>query len=43
VVAYRRGQCDDELVNITRKNSLFKLQARCTSLLTSVSQFRFGN
>lgn len=38
VVAYRRGQCDDELVNITRKNSLFKLQARCTSLLTSVSQ-----
>ena len=29
VVAYRRGQCDDELVNVTNKNSLFKLQARC--------------
>ncbi|CAL0315619.1 unnamed protein product [Lupinus luteus] len=28
VVAYRRGQCDDELVNVTNKNSLFKLQAR---------------
>ncbi|KHN46140.1 Clathrin heavy chain 1 [Glycine soja] len=28
VVAYRRGQCDDELVNVSNKNSLFKLQAR---------------
>lgn len=32
VVAYRRGQCDDELVNVTNKNSLFKLQARCVHL-----------
>ena len=33
-VAYRRGQCDDELINVTNKNSLFKLQARliCTFL-----------
>ncbi|PWZ37419.1 Clathrin heavy chain 1 [Zea mays] len=28
VVAYRRGQCDDELIIVTNKNSLFKLQAR---------------
>ncbi|GFS33553.1 clathrin, heavy chain [Actinidia rufa] len=28
VVAYRRGQCDDELINVTNKNSLFKLLAR---------------
>ncbi|KAK2376500.1 clathrin heavy chain [Trifolium repens] len=28
VVAYQRGKCDDELVDITNKNSLFKLQAR---------------
>lgn len=28
VVAYRRGQCDSELINVTNKNSLFKLQAR---------------
>jgi clathrin heavy chain len=28
VVAYRRGLCDEELVNVTNKNSLFKLQAR---------------
>uniref|UniRef100_A0A803KRG1 Clathrin heavy chain n=1 Tax=Chenopodium quinoa TaxID=63459 RepID=A0A803KRG1_CHEQI len=28
VVAYRRGQCDDELISVTAKNSLFKLQAR---------------
>ncbi|KAE8723368.1 Clathrin heavy chain 1 [Hibiscus syriacus] len=28
VVSYRRGQCDDELINVTNKNSLFKLQAR---------------
>ncbi|XP_038712359.1 clathrin heavy chain 1-like [Tripterygium wilfordii] len=28
VVAYRRGQCDVELINVTNKNSLFKLQAR---------------
>lgn len=31
VVAYRRGQCDDELINVTNKNSLFKLQARFVS------------
>jgi len=29
VVAYTRGKCDYELVNVTNKNSLFKLQARC--------------
>ena len=28
VVAYRRGQCDDELILVTNKNTLFKLQAR---------------
>eukprot|EP00246_Nothoceros_aenigmaticus_P001174 TRINITY_DN1157_c0_g1_i1.p1 TRINITY_DN1157_c0_g1~~TRINITY_DN1157_c0_g1_i1.p1 ORF type:complete len:1698 (-),score=398.34 TRINITY_DN1157_c0_g1_i1:654-5747(-) len=28
VVAYRRGLCDEELVSVTNKNSLFKLQAR---------------
>ncbi|EFJ13237.1 hypothetical protein SELMODRAFT_157554 [Selaginella moellendorffii] len=28
VVAYRRGQCDTELINVTNKNSLFKLQSR---------------
>ncbi|KAJ7543091.1 hypothetical protein O6H91_09G024400 [Diphasiastrum complanatum] len=28
VVAYRRGQCDDELISVTNRNSLFKLQAR---------------
>ncbi|KAK2982510.1 hypothetical protein RJ640_026353 [Escallonia rubra] len=28
VVAYRRGQCDEELINVTNRNSLFKLQAR---------------
>ncbi|KAL0402928.1 UNVERIFIED_CONTAM: Clathrin heavy chain 1 [Sesamum radiatum] len=28
VVAYRKGTCDDELINVTNKNSLFKLQAR---------------
>ncbi|KAL4388443.1 hypothetical protein GQ457_09G030600 [Hibiscus cannabinus] len=28
VVAYRTGQCDDELINVTNNNSLFKLQAR---------------
>eukprot|EP00958_Prasinococcus_capsulatus_P003761 scaffold346_cov387-Prasinococcus_capsulatus_cf.AAC.4 len=27
-VAYKRGQCDMELVNVTNKNSMFKLQAR---------------
>jgi hypothetical protein len=32
VVAYRRGQCDDELINVTNKNSLFKLQARLVEL-----------
>ena len=40
VVAYRRGQCDDELVNVTNKNSLFKLQARyCTSFEMLMSVF----
>lgn len=34
VVAYRRGQCDDELIIVTNKNSLFKLQARLVSVLT---------
>lgn len=33
VVAYRRGQCDDELINVTNKNSLFKLQARFVTLV----------
>ncbi|KAG9450420.1 hypothetical protein H6P81_010385 [Aristolochia fimbriata] len=28
VVSYRRGQCDDELINVTNKKPLFKLQAR---------------
>ncbi|KAF7150187.1 hypothetical protein RHSIM_Rhsim02G0064600 [Rhododendron simsii] len=28
VVAYRRGQCDKELIDVTNKNNLFKLQAR---------------
>lgn len=28
VVAYKRGLCDEELVAVTNKNSLFKLQAR---------------
>ena len=27
-VAYKRGKCDIELVNVTNKNSLFKLQSR---------------
>ena len=27
-VAYKRGQCDDELLRCTNKNSLFKVQAR---------------
>ncbi|KAK3233841.1 hypothetical protein CYMTET_55889 [Cymbomonas tetramitiformis] len=27
-VAYKRGQCDDELVDLTNRNSLFKMQAR---------------
>jgi len=26
VVAYRRGQCDKELIDVTNKNSLFKAQ-----------------
>lgn len=29
VVAYKRGLCDEELIAVTNKNSLFKLQARC--------------
>ncbi|KAG5560743.1 hypothetical protein RHGRI_003922 [Rhododendron griersonianum] len=28
VVAYRRGQCDNALINVTKKNALFELQAR---------------
>ena len=28
VVSYRRWQCDDELIHVINKNSLFKLQAR---------------
>ncbi|KAG5560744.1 hypothetical protein RHGRI_003923 [Rhododendron griersonianum] len=28
VVAYHRGQCDKELINVTNKHALFKLQAR---------------
>uniref|UniRef100_A9U2Z4 Clathrin heavy chain n=1 Tax=Physcomitrium patens TaxID=3218 RepID=A9U2Z4_PHYPA len=28
VVAYKRGLCDDELINVTNKNSMFKPQAR---------------
>ncbi|XVF20321.1 hypothetical protein REPUB_Repub11eG0188400 [Reevesia pubescens] len=28
VIAYRRGQCDNELINVTNNNSLLKLQAR---------------
>ncbi|KAI8566828.1 hypothetical protein RHMOL_Rhmol02G0072600 [Rhododendron molle] len=28
VVAYRRGQCDKELINVTNKHALFKQQAR---------------
>jgi clathrin heavy chain len=27
-VAYKRGQCDDALVDVTNRNSLFKVQAR---------------
>jgi hypothetical protein len=27
-VAYKRGSCDDALIECTSKNSLFKLQAR---------------
>lgn len=34
VVAYRRGQCDDELINVTNKNSLFKLQSRFVFLFS---------
>nr|GEZ00807.1 clathrin heavy chain 1-like [Tanacetum cinerariifolium] len=28
VFAYTKGQCDEELINVTSKNSLFKLQAK---------------
>lgn len=41
VVAYRRGQCDDELINVTNKNSLFKLQARSDPLYSLDSSFLF--
>ena len=27
-VAYKRGECDEELVDVTNRNSLFKLQSR---------------
>lgn len=37
VVAYRRGQCDDELINVTNKNSLFKLQARYENFLSRIT------
>jgi len=37
VVAYRRGQCDDELINVTNKNSLFKLQARYVIFFVAVT------
>ena len=40
VVAYRRGQCDEELINVTNKNSLFKLQARYVFLLWRLVFFR---
>lgn len=42
VVAYRRGQCDEELINVTNKNSLFKLQARfvyCCPIPTHYSMY----
>jgi clathrin heavy chain len=39
VVAYQRGKCDDELVDITNKNSLFKLQARCVCVCVCVQFF----
>lgn len=41
VVAYRRGQCDDELVNVTTRNSLFKLQARCLSFFDVSTNLRY--
>ncbi|EFJ17279.1 hypothetical protein SELMODRAFT_115182 [Selaginella moellendorffii] len=28
VIAYHRGQCDDDLIHVTNRNSLFKVQAR---------------
>lgn len=34
VVAYHRGQCDNELINVTNKNSLFKLQSRFVFLFS---------
>eukprot|EP00850_Spirogloea_muscicola_P015188 SM000114S24151 [mRNA] locus=s114:187416:198058:- [translate_table: standard] len=42
VVAYKRGLCDDELVAVTNKNSLFKLQARyvCSR---AIHCYRFTN
>ena len=46
VVAYRRGQCDEELINVTNKNSLFKLQARfvhcCLLLDLNIHPYLFG-
>lgn len=42
VVAYRRGLCDDELVNVTNKNSLFKLQARWGFSCFFVTFKKFG-
>jgi hypothetical protein len=29
VIAYKRGSCDDALIEVTSKNALFKPQARC--------------
>jgi hypothetical protein len=33
-VAYKRGNCDDALIECTSKNSLFKLQARWAQLVS---------
>jgi hypothetical protein len=33
-VAYKRGNCDDALIECTSKNSLFKLQARWAQLMS---------
>lgn len=41
VVAYRRGQCDDELIDVTHNNSLFKLQARYLSCFFICLRFMF--
>lgn len=43
VVAYRRGECDDELINCTNKNSLFKLQARFATLVVQFLWYYYAN